>query len=701
MNKEWTPRSWTFFPTHDDLQRRKLLNQAEMLRGKKIPKVLVELLLCGSCLISSAHLAQAQSGVAAATVVIDAERVEGSVSPMLYGQFDEFMFEGVKRGLTAELIRDRGFEEAPSAIGLPRNWERDPDDRNDDPGLHFLWDESVHYLTHDEISGKHTEHSLRVDLAYDDGQRRGIRQDGVPVRQGVTYHGYLWIRTDGFNGHLNVVLEADWTGGEAYATAQINDVSGEWKKYEFSLTPSKSDPLAKLAILFYGKGRLWLDQVSLLPGDAVDGVRADVFEKIKALRPAFIRWPGGNVAQDYHWMWGIGPRDQRTSWVNLSWANEPEPGDFGTDEFIQFCRNLRAEPSITVNVEGRGASAAEAAAWVEYANGPANSRYGAMRAANGHPEPFRVKYWEVGNEIWGTWVRGHSDASTYATNFNRYAAAMRAVDSSIRLVAVGDNNLNWDRTVLRIAGTNMDYLAIHHYYGTAEMGNDARNLMARPLHYETFYHQVQQLIHELVPGREIKLSINEWNTSLPLPRQHSMESALYAARLMNIFERNDVVAMSAVSDMVNGWSGGIVQASRHGVFVTPTYLVNELYNRRLGAQRLGTRVDSPLFDSDREGKNVPCLDVVVSKAASGKQIFINAVNTDPDDTLRTTVQLSGVRVSAQAEMVTITSDSLTAANGFASPNAVSTYKIPIAAGSRFVVDLPRHSVSVITLEVTD
>ncbi len=294
MNKEWTPRSWTFFPTHDDFQRRKLLNQAEMLRGKKIPKVLVELLLCGSCLISSAHLAQAQSGVAAATVVIDAERVEGSVSPMLYGQFDEFMFEGVKRGLTAELIRDRGFEEAPSAIGLPRNWERDPDDRNDDPGLHFLWDESVYYLTHDDISGKHTEHSLRVDLAYDDGQRRGIRQGGVPVRQGVTYHGYLWIRTDGFNGHLNVVLEADWTGGEAYATAQINDVSGEWKKYEFSLTPSKSDPLAKLAILFYGKGRLWLDQVSFLPGDAVDGVRADVFEKIKALRPAFIRWPGGN-----------------------------------------------------------------------------------------------------------------------------------------------------------------------------------------------------------------------------------------------------------------------------------------------------------------------------------------------------------------------------------------------------------------------
>jgi alpha-L-arabinofuranosidase len=144
-----------------------------------------------------------------------------------------------------------------------------------------------------------------------------------------------------------------------------------------------------------------------------------------------------------------------------------------------------------------------------------------------------------------------------------------------------------------------------------------------------------------------------------------------------------------------------VQASRHGAFVTPTYLVNDLYNRRLGLQRLDARVDSPLFDSDREGKNVPYLDVVVSKVASGKQIFIKAVNTDPDNTLRTTVQLSGVRVSAQAEMETITSDSLTAANSFASPDVVSTHKITIRAASRFVVDLPRHSVSVITLEVTD
>ncbi len=155
----------------------------------------------------------------------------------------------------------------------------------------------------------------------------------------------------------------------------------------------------------------------------------------------------------------------------------------------------------------------------------------------GHPAPFGVKFWEVGNEIWGDWVRGHSDAETYARNYNRYAKAMRAVDPSIKLIAVGDNNMNWNRTVLRVAGESIDYLAIHHYYGRREMAGDPLNLMARPLFLERFYGEVEQLLRELAPGGRIKLAINEWGLDLPVERQNSMESALYGARLMNVFER--------------------------------------------------------------------------------------------------------------------------------------------------------------------
>jgi alpha-L-arabinofuranosidase len=662
-----------------------------------IVQILASLLFCTA---ANAQVAFGASRTASAKIVIDTDRVEGLISPMLYGQFDEFMFGGVKRGLTAELLRDRGFEEAPNAIGLPHDWQRDPDDRNDDPVLHFHWDDSVFYPVRSDFIDSPTQHSLRLDLSHEDGQRRGIHQGGIPIRHGRTYRGYLWIKATEFAGRARVALEADRTGGETYASADVENISGDWKKYDFALTPAKTDPLAKFSILVSGKGRLWLDQVSLLPAGAVDGViRSDVFEKLKGLRPAFIRWPGGNVAQDYHWIWGIGPRDQRPIWTNISWANEPEPGDFGTDEFIRLCRRLGAEPSITVNVEGRGATVAEAAAWVEYANGAASTPRGAIRASNGNTEPFRVKYWEIGNEIWGDWVRGHSDAHTYAQNFNRYAAAMLAIDPSIKLIAVGDNNMDWNRTVLREAGAHIDFLAVHHYYGTREMHDDPLNLMAHPLFYENFYKQLADVIRELVPGREIKLAINEWNTALPFPRQHSMESALYAARLMNVFERSDNVAMSAVSDMVNGWSGGVIQASRHGVFVTPTYLVNELYNRNIGAERLAARVESPTFDSSREGNGVPFLDVVASRSADGHQIFVKAVNTDSQRTLRTAIHLTGARRVASAGIETINAASLSASNSFATPNAVSLTKHAIAAAAEFVVDLPQHSVSVITLQL--
>jgi alpha-N-arabinofuranosidase len=503
-----------------------------------------------------------------------------------------------------------------------------------------------------------------------------------------------------YTGTITVALEADQTGGERYASTTLAKLGGDWKQYPFALVPAKSDPLAKITILFNGKGRLWLDQVSLMPGDAAGGVRHDVEQKVAALHPGFIRWPGGNVAQDYHWAWGVGPRDQRPVWVNAAWSNELEPSDFGTDEFIQFARRVGAEASLTVNVEGRGATADEAAEWVEYCNGSPQSKYGALRSRNGSPEPLHVQYWEIGNEIWGDWVRGHSDAATYANNLNRYVEKMKRVDPSIRIIATGDNNLEWNRTILTIAGKNIDFLAVHHYYGDAETKGDVNNLWARPLHYERFYRQMQQMIGELAPGRDIKLAVNEWNTTLPLPRQHSMESALYAARLMNVFERTgDVVQMSAVSDMVNGWTGGVIQASRHAVFITPTYLVNALYASHLGRNRLSSTLLGPRFDSTLEGKAIPTVDAVASRSADGRQIFIKAVNTNPASPVTTNVSLTGVLVARQAQIETVSGDSLATSNDFTHPDAVHVAISKIVAGTSFTVTLPQHSVSVITLDL--
>jgi len=625
-----------------------------------------------------------------ASITIDERKVENRISPLLYGQFLEFMFEGVKGGLHAELIRNRSFEEQPNVIGLSRNWDRYPDDRNDDYALSFNWDDQFSYPPN-----RKQEHSLHVQAGEGVIQRHGIYQSRIPIRAGVEYRGYLWARSDDYEGRITLALEADVDQSLVNATADINISKGDWRRYEFSLKATRSDPLARFAILFPGKGKLWIDQVSLMPGDAASGgVRHDVFEKIKQLKPAFIRWPGGNVAQDYRWMLAVGPRDERTTWTNLAWKNEPEPGDFGTDEFVAFARAVGAEPSITVNVEGGGATVEEAAAWVEYCNGPATSKYGAMRAANGHAAPFNVKLWEVGNEVWGDWVRGHSDAETYARNYNRYAKAMRAVDPSIKLIAVGDNDMKWNRTVLRANGANIDYLAIHHYYGRREIHGDAANLMARPLYFERFYREVEQMLRELGLEGRVKLAINEWGLDLPIEQQYSMELALYGARLMNVFERmGQLVEMSAVSDLVNGWPGGIIQAGRHSVFVSPIYLVNQLYNEHRGDVRLACTVISPTFDTSREGTKIPYLDVTVSRTADNKKIFIKAVNTSPTSALVTTINTSATK----AEMQTITASSLNIYNDFSTPDAISIATTPIKSTRPLTVTLPKHSVSVITL----
>jgi alpha-L-arabinofuranosidase len=647
-----------------------------------------------SCTVS----AQVENALPA-RIVIDARKSENAISPLLYGQFIEFMHEGIKGGLHAELIRDRSFESPPNSLGLPRHWERYPDDRNDDYGLAFRWDADDFYPPRKGLATNTSNHALHVRLSEGVIPRHGLYQGRIPVRDGIDYRGYLWIKGSNFKGRIRVALEQDVTEGNIYAEATLETVGNDWQRHSFALHPARSDPLARFAILFEGRGLLWIDQVSLIPGDAVDGTRADVFQKIEALRPAFIRWPGGNVAQDYHWMWGVGPRDRRVTWPNLSWNNEPEPSDFGTDEYIHFCRRLGAEPTITVNVEGLGATAQEAAAWIEYCNGSRKTTHGALRADNGHPNPHGVRFWEVGNEIWGNWVRGHSDAATYASNLVRYAAAMRAVDTNIQIIAVGDNDTNWNNTVLRLAGSQIDHLAIHHYYMENEMAGDPLNLMARPLYYERFYGEMRRRVRELVPQRRITLAINEWGLGLPIDRAHSIEAALYAARLMNVFERNsDFIAMTAVSDLVNGWPGGIIQASRHGLFVTPIYLVNQLYREHQGAERFTVTVQSPTFDTTREGKSVPYLDAVASRNTNGSELFLKAVNVHPTQALNIEVQIDGRQLDPRGELFLIAASASGGFNSFRTPHAISIRRSEIQVASHFRLSLPKQSVAVLHLK---
>jgi len=246
------------------------------------------------------------------SVRVDAAKVANRISPRLYGHFLEYMFEGVKFGLHAELLKNRGFEEAPNVIGLPRDWEREPSDRNDDRETSYAWDADVAYAPQQTPwPADASAHALRLQIRARYDGPRGVRQERIPVRAHGAYHVSLWLKTPDYDGAVTVTLAQDREDGRVYAASSVARITPDdtWRQYRFVLTPTEGDSLAKLTILFDGKGKLWLDQVSLMPDDAVYGVRRDVFERVEALKPAFVRWPGGNVAQDCHWQWGMGPRD--------------------------------------------------------------------------------------------------------------------------------------------------------------------------------------------------------------------------------------------------------------------------------------------------------------------------------------------------------------------------------------------------------
>jgi alpha-N-arabinofuranosidase len=194
------------------------------------------------------------------------------------------------------------------------------------------------------------------------------------------------------------------------------------------------------------------------------GFRADVVEAVRALRPPTLRWPGGNFVSGYHWTDGIGPRDSRPRRLELAWHSE-ESNRFGTDEFLRFCRVVGAEPYLCVNM-GTG-SMDEAQAWVEYCNGTSKTEWAERRRQNGHDDPYGVRYWGLGNEMYGPWQIGALSAEDYVKRAREFGNVMSWTDPSVELVACGENGLSdWDRVVVEGLADQVRWHSIHIYTGS-------------------------------------------------------------------------------------------------------------------------------------------------------------------------------------------------------------------------------------------
>lgn len=466
----------------------------------------------------------------------------------------------------------------------------------------------------------------------------GLAQQPLAIRAEEVYRGSVWARGEAASG-LAVRLVAD---GKVLAEQAIGDPGSDWREFPVELKPAASSPSAELQVGLRGPGKIWLDQVSLMPESwrHSGGYRPDLLEAIAGLRPPVIRWPGGCYASAYRWKHSIGPQHQRVPHPMTIW-DDKDVNSFGTDEFVAMCRRVGAEPLIVVNIGtpqwNRGALGndflQEVLDWIEYCNGPADSKWGKLRAANGHPEPYGVKYWEIDNETWGM------GAETYAQWVNRFAPAMRKVDPSIKLAACGSggygpggNGLAWNRIVIDRCADKIDYLSIHHY-------ENPNRYAEGPRAYEQFFRKTAELV-AASKNPKLRLYVSEWNA-----QSTDWRTGLYCGGLLNAFERRgDVMEMGGPALFLrhvsaSAWDNAFVNFDHRTWFPAPNYVVMKLWREHYGPQRIAL-----------EGPTGP-LSAVASMSADGKTLYVKLVNPS-DRAAPVVLKLAGRSVgSATLELV--------------------------------------------------
>jgi len=639
------------------------------------------------------------------SVVVDAGKIVSPVSRLIFGNFIEHIRDCVE-ALHAEKLKNRRLAAAPDTTGTPPPWVP-------------LSPESE--IICGVITGKDRDMARGVRIR-SSGRRAGIAQLGICVRPGHGYVLRLRLRAEGEVKDVSAALTCSEHG--ELARVGVSDIGGDFSESVLRLVPSAESQEAEFEIAFGGTGTLYIECASLMPADAVGGVPVEVLHVIQQLAPPVLRYPGGCFADVYHWRDGVGPVDERPTVENAAWGGI-ETNDFGTDEFINLCRNLGSEPLICVNF-GTG-DPEEAAAWVEYCNGPADSKYGSMRAANGHPAPYGVKFWEIGNEIYGKWEKGHCDAESYAAKYLEFRKAMKAVDGDIELLAVGHTDAEWNRAVLSAAGSEMEYLTMHFYeHGAKDVPAEEqyRRMAGAPAKYDRLIRNTERLIREVCGESGPSLAITEWNTMYRppgertmTPREHTLEAAIFNAGLLNVFMRNTaVVKICNFSDLVNGWVGGCIRVGdfladvpagkpegwsgcdKDIVYGTPTYHVLRVYGDNARGEVLETAVTSETFTAGEAGR-VAYLDAVATIGKEKDVLSLFVVNRDAVAGTVVRFELRGFEPEPSARVLTLAGDVPENANTPNNPEAIIPVTTKLTGvGREFEYELPPCSVTAIILE---
>ena len=449
-----------------------------------------------------------------------------------------------------------------------------------------------------------------------------------------------------------------------------------------------------------------------------NGFRLDVEKALKDLDPPILRWPGGNYTSGYHWKWGAGPKNERVDRKNPVW-DESESHRFGTTEFIEHCRRIGAEPSICVGVgcSDKNPTPEEAAAWVRYCNA-ADGPEAELRAKAGYPEPLNVKWWGLGNEVWGPWQIGYyPKGEDYGKDALKFIKAMRKSDASLKFIAVGADpgfpTLTWNKQLLSNDDfvREIDALNWHHYL---QVGDPDIRITHREalLGLRKVERKLRRLIKNIQNaceriGRDdlIPIAITEWNEygwihspwttdvndKNKAPEQYDLAHALYTAGFLNIILRKAAnISMANYSPMVN--TRGIIYADDRGVLLRSTYFVFQMYKPCAGGSSLLIQVDCP----ELEDSKALVLDVAAVKAVENG-VYIFVVNRALED-LACQITIPDFAVKSSSGTI-LTAESLKSYNSFENPDTVIPRPFEVnLSGEVFKISFPKHSLSVLLLE---
>ena len=401
-----------------------------------------------------------------------------------------------------------------------------------------------------------------------------------------------------------------------------------------------------------------------------DGFRTDVLQALDRLKMTVMRYPGGNFASGYHWMDGVGSREQRPTVRELAWQSI-EPNQVGTDEYIRLCQKMKWTPMLTVNL-GTG-TPEEARNWVEYCNSPTGTRYADWRAANGTPAPHSVRLWCLGNEMDGPWQLGHVPADQYAIRAQQAAKMMRDVDGSIELVACGSctpdlpTYIEWDRQVLEYVGDLADYISLHRYVGNPN--DDTPDYLALT---NSIDRQIEEMdaVCRFVQAKARRssrrsnkrayLCFDEWNVwyrarrgtteyeiaSTGLEEHYNFEDALAMGMFLNSFIRHaHIVKMANLAQLVNVIAP--IFTNQEGLYLQPIYFPLVEYGKQRTNQSLDVQVSRPMY---RIGRREPLcyLDVSATYDAKEKAVYLNVLNRSEKRDIGTRINNVSGAVGAQA-----------------------------------------------------